>query len=135
MIGFTILSGLRVYEIRSREINYLGDSCWLNNKSHNGPIQYVFKLKTHQLKVSTSMIKTNYLSWCAIVFADETPNFITDYELYFEFTRNLWFISSVIKSHKSHTMHLKDYDNVPLEVVRLIIQVIVVDWIINLTTV
>ena len=32
-------------------------------------------------------------------------------------------------------MHLKDYDNVPLEVVRLIIQVLVVDWIINLTTV
>ena len=42
------------------------------------------------------------------------PNFITDYELYFEFTRNLWFIYFVTKLHKSNTMHLKDYDNVQL---------------------
>ena len=27
MIGFTILSGLKVYEIRSREINYSCDRC------------------------------------------------------------------------------------------------------------
>ena len=37
-----------------------------------------YTLKTHQLEVSTSMIKTNHLSWCVMVFVDETPNFITD---------------------------------------------------------
>ena len=29
------------------------------------------------------MIKTNYLSWYIIVFLDEIPIFITDYELKF----------------------------------------------------
>ena len=29
------------------------------------------------------MIKTNHFSWYVIVFVDETPNFITDYELKF----------------------------------------------------
>ena len=74
----------------------------------------VLNLKTHKLEVSTSMIKTNHLSWYVIVFANEMPNFTTDCELCFEFTRNLWFISSMTKSYKSHTMHLMDYDNVPL---------------------
>ena len=36
------------------------------------------------------MIKTNHLSWYVIVFADETPNFITDYELNSEFIKKLY---------------------------------------------
>ena len=87
-----ILSGLRVHVNISREIYYSIDDCYENNKSHNSPVQYVLTLKTYQqLEVTISMIKTNHLSWYVIVFADETPNFITDYELYFEFIRNLWF--------------------------------------------
>ena len=80
MIRSIILSRLRVYVNRSREIYYSFDSHKENNKSHNGPIQYVLTLKTYQLEVSTSMIKTNHLSRYVIVFADEMPNFMTDYE-------------------------------------------------------
>ena len=32
------------------------------NKSHSGPIQYALTLKTYQLEVTTSMIKTNHLN-------------------------------------------------------------------------
>ena len=80
MIRSIILSGLRVHANRSHEIYYSFDSRLENNKSHNRPVQYVLTLKTYQLEVSTSMIKTNHLSRYAIVFADEMPNFITDYE-------------------------------------------------------
>ena len=62
MIRSIILSGLRVHVNISREIYYSIDSCYENNKSHNGPVQYVLTLKTYQLKVTTSMIKTNHLS-------------------------------------------------------------------------
>ena len=44
------------YKYISREIFYS------INKSHNGPIQYVLTLKTYQLEVTTSMIKTNHLN-------------------------------------------------------------------------
>ena len=38
---------------------------------------------TYRLKFSTSMIKTNHLRWHVTFFANETPNFITHYELRF----------------------------------------------------
>ena len=62
MIRFITLSGFRVDVNRSREIYYLFDSCYENNKSHSSPIQYVLTLKTYQLEISTSMIKTNHLN-------------------------------------------------------------------------
>ena len=81
-----------------------------SNKSYIGLAQYVLIFKTYQLEISTSMIKTNHLNWYVIiVFADEMSNFITNYELKSKFTKNLWFIYSMIKSHKSHTIHLIDY--------------------------
>ena len=83
MIMFIILSRLRDHVNRSREIYYSFDSHQQNNKSYSGPVQYVLTLKTYQLEVSTSMIKTNHLSLYVIVLADEMPNFITDYELKF----------------------------------------------------
>ena len=89
MIKSIILSGLRVHANISHEIYYSIDSHYENNKSHNGPVQYVLTLKTYQLEVTTSMIKTNHLSCYVIVFADETSNFIIDYELNSEFTKNL----------------------------------------------
>ena len=89
MIKSIILSGLRVHANISREIYYSIDSLYENNKSHSGPVQYVLTLKTYQLEVTTSMIKTNHLSCYVIVFADEMPNFITDYELNSEFTKIL----------------------------------------------
>ena len=89
MIKFVILSGLRVHANISREIYYSIDSHYENNKSHSGPVQYVLTLKTYQLEVTTSMIKTNHLSLFVIVFTDETRNFITDYELNSKFTKNL----------------------------------------------
>ena len=73
----------------SRDIYYSIDSHYENNKSHSCPVQYVLTLKTYQLEVTTSMIKTNHLGWYVIIFADETPNFITDYELNSKFTKNL----------------------------------------------
>ena len=89
MIKSIILSGLRVHANTSREIYYSIDSHYENNKSHSGPVQYVLTLKTYQLEVTTSMIKTNHLSLFVIVFTDETRNFITDYELNSKFTKNL----------------------------------------------
>ena len=62
MIRSKILSGLRVHINRSREIYYLFDSRYENNNSYSGLVQYVLTLKTYQLEVSTSMIKTNHLS-------------------------------------------------------------------------
>ena len=62
MIKSIILSGLRVHANISREIYYSIDNLYKNNKSHSGPIQYVLTLKTYQLEVTTSMIKTNHLS-------------------------------------------------------------------------
>ena len=49
------------YKYISREIYYSINKSH-NNKSHDGPIQYVLTLKTYQLKVTTSMIKTNHLN-------------------------------------------------------------------------
>ena len=89
MIKSIILSRLRVHANISREIYYSIDSHYENNKSHSGPVQYVLTLKTYQLEVTTSMIKTNHLSLFVIVFTDETRNFITDYELNSKFTKNL----------------------------------------------
>ena len=89
MIRSIILLGLRVHANISREIYYSIDSHYENNKSHSGPVQYVLTLKTYQLEVTTSMIKTNHLSLFVIVFTDETRNFITDYELNSKFTKNL----------------------------------------------
>ena len=43
-----ILLGLRVHANISREIYYSIDSLYKNNKSHNGPIQYVLTFKTNQ---------------------------------------------------------------------------------------
>ena len=48
MIRSIILLRLRVYVKRSREIYYSFDSCYENNKSHSGPVQYVLTLKTYQ---------------------------------------------------------------------------------------
>ena len=62
MIKSIILSGLRVRVKISREIYYSIDSRYENNKSHSSPIEYVLTLKTYQLEVTTSMIKTNHLS-------------------------------------------------------------------------
>ena len=62
MIKFIILSGLKVDVNRSREIYYSFDGRYENNKSHSGLVQYVLTLKTYQLEVSTSMIKTSHLS-------------------------------------------------------------------------
>ena len=95
MIRSIILSRLRVHVNISREIYYSIGSRYKNNKSHGGLVQYVLTLKTYQLEVTTSMIKTNHLNWYVIVFPDETPNFITDYELCSKFTKSLWFISSM----------------------------------------
>ena len=89
MIKSIILSRLRVHANISREIYYSIDSHYENNKSHSGPVQYFLTLKTYQLEVTTSMIKTNHLSLFVIVFTDETRNFITDYELNSKFTKNL----------------------------------------------
>ena len=89
MIKSIILSRLRVHANISCEIYYSIDSHYENNKSHNGPVQYVLTLKTYQLEVTTSMIKTNHLSLFVIVFTDEMRNFITDYELNSKFTKNL----------------------------------------------
>ena len=83
MIKFIIFSRFKVDVNRSHEIYYSFDSCYENNKSHSDPVQYVLTLKTYQLEVSTSMIKTNHLSRYIIVFTDEMSNFITDYELKF----------------------------------------------------
>ena len=47
---------------RSCEIYYSFDSRYENNKSHSSPVQYVLTFKAYQLKVSTSIIKTNHLS-------------------------------------------------------------------------
>ena len=44
------------YKYISRKIYYS------INKSHSGPIQFVLTLKTYQLEVTTSMIKTNHLN-------------------------------------------------------------------------
>ena len=44
------------YKYISRKIYYS------INKSHSGPIQYILTLKTYQLEVTTSMIKTNHLN-------------------------------------------------------------------------
>ena len=85
------------------------NDCQLNNKSHNGPIQYVLNLKTYQLEASTSMIKTNHHNWYVIVFANEMLNFITDYELKFWVYKELVIYIFCDFSHKSHTMHLMDY--------------------------
>ena len=89
MIKSIILSRKRVHANISREIYYSIDSHYENNKSHSGPVQYVLTLKTYQLEVTTSMIKTNHLSLFVIVFTDEMRNFITDYELNSKFTKNL----------------------------------------------
>ena len=89
MIKSIILSRLRVHANISREIYYSIDSHYENNKTHSGPVQYVLTLKTYQLEVTTSMIKTNHLSLFVIVFTDEMRNFITDYELNSKFTKNL----------------------------------------------
>ena len=62
MIKSIILSGLRVHANINREIYYSIDSLYKNNKSHSGPVQYVLTLKTNQLEVTTSMIKTNHPS-------------------------------------------------------------------------
>ena len=62
MIKSIILSGLTVHANISREICYSIDSLYKNNKSYSGPVQYVLTLKTYQLEVTTSMIKTNHLS-------------------------------------------------------------------------
>ena len=62
MIRSIILSGFRVDVNRSREIYYSFDSRLENNKSYSGLVQYVLTLKTYQLEVSTSMIKTNHLN-------------------------------------------------------------------------
>ena len=43
----------------------------------------LLNISTNQLEVSTSMIKINHLSRYVIVFTDEIPNFITNYELKF----------------------------------------------------
>ena len=83
MIKSIILLRLRVHINRSREIYYSINSRWENNKSHNDPIQYVLTLKTYQLEVSTSMIKTNHLSRYIIVFTDEMSNLIIYYKLKF----------------------------------------------------
>ena len=48
MIKSIILSGLRVHANISHEIHYSIDSRYENNKSHNGPVQYVLTLKTYQ---------------------------------------------------------------------------------------
>ena len=48
MIKSIILLGLRVYVNISREIYYLIDSRYENNKPHSNPIQYVLTLKTYQ---------------------------------------------------------------------------------------
>ena len=48
MIKSIILLGLRVHANISREIYYSIDSRYENNKSHNGPVQYVLTLKTYQ---------------------------------------------------------------------------------------
>ena len=54
MIRSIILLRLRVYVKRSREIYYSFDSCYENNKSHSGPVQYVLTLKTYQhINIST----------------------------------------------------------------------------------
>ena len=53
----------------------------INPTAVQSNMSYTFN--THQLEVSTSMIKTNHLSWHVIVFIDEMPNFIIDYELRF----------------------------------------------------
>ena len=89
MIKSIILSGLRVQANISREIYYSIGSHYENNKSHSGPVQYVLTLKTYQLEVTISMIKTNHLSLFVIVFTDEMRNFISDYELNSKFTKNL----------------------------------------------
>ena len=81
MIRSIILPGLRVHVNRSREIYYSFDSRQENNKSHSNTVQYVLTLKTYKLEVSTSMVKTNHINWYVMVFINETPNFITDYEL------------------------------------------------------
>ena len=62
MIKSIILSGLRVHANISHEIYYSIDSHYENNKYHSGLVQYVLTLKTYQLEVTTSMIKTNHLS-------------------------------------------------------------------------
>ena len=48
MINSIILSGLRVHVNISREIYYLIDSRYQNNKSYSSPVQYVLTLKTYQ---------------------------------------------------------------------------------------
>ena len=48
MIRSIILLRLRVHVKRSRKIYYSFDSCYENNKSHSGPVQYVLTLKTYQ---------------------------------------------------------------------------------------
>ena len=48
MIMFIILSRLRVHVNISREIYYLVDSRYENNKSYSGSVQYVLTLKTYQ---------------------------------------------------------------------------------------
>ena len=47
MIKSIILSRLRVHANISREIYYSIDSCYENNKSHSGLVQYVLTLKTY----------------------------------------------------------------------------------------
>ena len=46
-------------------------------------VPYTLKTPTHQLEVSTFIIKTNHRNLDVIAFADEMPNFITNYELHF----------------------------------------------------
>ena len=48
MIKSIILSRLRVHANISHEIYYSIDSCYENNKSHSGLVQYVLTLKTYQ---------------------------------------------------------------------------------------
>ena len=62
MIKSIILLELRVHVNISREIYYSIDSRYEDNNSHSGPVQYVLTLKTYQLEVTTSMIKTNHFS-------------------------------------------------------------------------
>ena len=68
-----------VHYLRDPQTSFFSDF-FIKNGSHD-TIQYVLTLKTYQLEVSTFMIKTNHLSWYIIVFTNEMPIFIIDYEL------------------------------------------------------
>ena len=48
--------------------------------THGGLVQCIHNIPIDQLKVSTSMIKTNHLNWYVKVLLDEKSNFTIDYE-------------------------------------------------------